>query len=188
MLDQQQRQNVDSIKFGALLKLPAIEVDEYSYSWVFDNFNVDDMCLIVHGHSLPIGPIDVEYVFGLTSRGVEVEGQEEELAYVTSLEKMKAEIIGGEMGLAELGRSLKNMQSSGDEFKVKFVLFVIVRVLCPAMNFSISKSLLCAVCNVDKLPSYNWSKYILDNLVNGIRRRRERSARGVGGYVLLLMA
>ncbi|KAL3520454.1 hypothetical protein ACH5RR_018603 [Cinchona calisaya] len=53
-------------------------------------------------------------------------------------------------------------------------------------NFSISRSLLDAVCNIESLGLYNWSKYMLDNLVNGIRCWRKRNARGIGGYVLFL--
>ncbi|KAL3510721.1 hypothetical protein ACH5RR_030122 [Cinchona calisaya] len=66
-------------------------------------FDVDRMCLNVHGNSILVGPIDVKYVFGLNSEGLK------------------------------------------------------------------SKS-----------------KYVIENLVNGTRRRRERNAGSIDGCILFL--
>ena len=67
---------------------------------------------------------------------------------------------------------------------MKLVLFVVGRLLAPTLDDTVSRDLVAVVGKEENMENLNWSKFILDNLVKGIR---ERDGNGIAGCALFLM-
>lgn len=176
-LTPEQENAVKDLGFALILKILAFNLDNDYCSWLVDHFDVEQRTLNVHGRSLKVTPKHVGYVTGLNSEGLDVAALESELSLDDNLlTEFNIQLDnGGEIGLARLRTSRMKISSSATEFKVKFVLFLLCRLLCSRTKFAIRKSLLAQVTKVDNLKSMNWSKYILDHLIDSLRNQRQRN-------------
>ena len=73
------------------------------------------------------------------------------------------------------------------DFKVKFALLLIGKVLVPSKACQLSRTLIPFLHEVELLNKMIWAKYVLDELVAGIRQSKMNKATSVDGCVLFLM-
>ncbi|XP_027180473.1 uncharacterized protein LOC113779181 [Coffea eugenioides] len=188
-LTPEQENAIKDLGFAPILKILAFNLDNDYCSWLVDHFNAEQRTLNVHGRSLKVTPKHVGYVTGLNSEGLDVAALESELSLDDNLlTEFNIQLDnGGEIGLARLRTSLMKTNSSGTDFKVKFVLFLLCRLLCPRTKLVIRKSLLAVVAKVDNFKNMNWSKYILDHLIDSLRDQRQRNQFEFVGCIVVLM-
>ena len=103
-------------------------------------------------------------------------------------EQLGIKVKDEEIILAELKKNLLFSQSHNVDFKVKFALLLIGKVLVPSKACQLSRTLIPFLHEVELLNQMNWAKYVLDELVAGIRRSKMNKAISVDGCVLFLMA
>ena len=184
-ISDEQRQAVREFGFGSILNVKGVEVDEEMLKWLVDNFDVDRRTLNVHGYCLQVTAEDVECVLGLSSRGKDIESEKRRQEMDTELEReLNIRINSGEIVVEELRHSICSLHNEGLEFKVKFVLFVVGRLLAPSLDDKVSRALVAVVATEENMENLNWSKFILDNLVKSIR---DRDGNGIAGCALFLM-
>ncbi|KAI8551126.1 hypothetical protein RHMOL_Rhmol06G0161100 [Rhododendron molle] len=82
---------------------------------------------------------------------------------------------------------LKETKSVGDDFKIKFVLYVLGAFLCPTTKPALKKSYLHAVKNVEAMKECNWAKLTLEFLIGSIRKCKQKGHLRANGCLLLLV-
>ncbi|KAH9610542.1 hypothetical protein KSS87_021091 [Heliosperma pusillum] len=81
-----------------------------------------------------------------------------------------------------------NKGACGDEFKQVFVLYALSTFLSPTPKYSVDFKLLKAVEDVKKIKQYNWSKYVMEKLAEGIRALKKGGKNLCGCIVVLIIA
>ena len=79
------------------------------------------------------------------------------------------------------------MQTSGVEFKVKFALHVIGKILASRSDILVKRTFIPFLHEVELIEHMNWAKFVLDELVIGIRNAQMMKDEQVNGCVVFLM-
>lgn len=82
---------------------------------------------------------------------------------------------------------LTKTDDTGDEFKRKFVLYVLGAFLCPTTMPALSLSFIHAVKDVKGMGFCNWAKLTLEFLVHGVRKYRNKGHREATGCIFRLV-
>ncbi|WOG95140.1 hypothetical protein DCAR_0414442 [Daucus carota subsp. sativus] len=70
-------------------------------------------------------------------------------------------------------------------FKEAFLLYILGHFLCPIVKNQPSQELYKALTIVSDATQYNWSKYVLDHLIEGIKKFQK--GKSTTGCIYLLM-
>lgn len=200
--DERKRSIVESIGFGGLLSLPDITYENKSfYFWLLNRVKWYHGHLTVgNGHSLSMTPEHIGNISGLNFYGIDIsddslETVNEKLAFIKSklafLDYGNGTVEAAETFVQqELPRVLSNEHS--DNFKIAFVIFVMGRFLAPSPDHPDGHTNFWgALQNPDEIPLYNWSAYVLSNLLDAARLVNwvipcQRSLNTVAGCSLIL--
>lgn len=93
----------------------------------------------------------------------------------------------GSIPLKGLRDYLKETKSVGDDFKMRFVLYMLGVFLCPTTRPALKKSFLHAVKNAEAMNELNWAKLTLDFLIGSVRKCKEKGHLRANSCVLLLV-
>ena len=125
-LNDDQVKAVESIGFGSILHFNQFDINMELLSWLVERFDASKKTLNVHGYNLQITPRDVEYILGLKSHGMQLmvstHGVDQKIE-----RELNIDVTRNQVSLVNLGRNIQQLDSSGAEFKVKFVHNVIGR-------------------------------------------------------------
>ena len=88
---------------------------------------------------------------------------------------------------SKVHQNLQNLQSCGTEFRVKFFLLLMYNLLCPVESDGFYREFASFVARAGELPEYDWSKFVYDKLMFGIRTAQALAVREVSGCVTLLV-
>ncbi|KAJ7949500.1 E3 ubiquitin-protein ligase SINA-like [Quillaja saponaria] len=138
------------------------------------------------GTNVEVTAVDVWKVLGFSNSGNELELQDPDDDIVEHV-CARFNLGKSDVSVGDLEISLLAPQISLNEFKFKFALFAITSFLCPLSNFIPSRGLYAALMDPDLITSMNWAKYILDYLINGIRRFKNGEESTTIGCMLFLM-
>lgn len=187
-LNDDQLSAVREIGFGSLLNIQSLDLDLEVVSWLVDNFNFEENTLDVHGCSVKVTAEDVEHVIGLASKGTSIDALEKGW-YVDQLleEELNIKVTDEEVVMSSIKKSLLMMKSHGIEFKVKFALLAIGKLLAPSWKCECRRTLIPFVHEVDLMKQMNWAKFVLDELLIGIRRSRENRNPNIDGCIVFLV-
>ena len=78
------------------------------------------------------------------------------------------------------------MTDSEDEFKQLFVLHAISSFLAPTQNRTIDLKIVKSIVDPDKISTFNWCKYVLDQLCDSVVRYHKGKLHFVSGCIVLV--
>lgn len=145
----------------------------------------NDCSLQINGRKFKFTPKDVEIVLGLKS---EVKAVDQNWLIDDGSTDAQLNKIFGENSITmnSLKENLLKMSSYGDEFKMKFTMYILSDLLCPTTNTKVRKGFVNIVKDVDRLKSINWGKLVVDHLVPGLERKKKRHQKGLSGCFIFL--
>ena len=185
-LNERQRFVIREMGFGGILDLRSIQLDRDFCKWLVDHFDHNSCALDICGRRLPISTKDVEFILGIKSSGVDVSivASAEEINHICQQHGLN---VVGDIPINLLKGKLKEMKTSGKEFVGCFLLFVLGTLLCPTPKPYIKRSFISILLNIDEFKNLNWAKLVLDFLIRGVRKYKEKNRVGVNGCLLFLM-
>ncbi|KAH7851181.1 hypothetical protein Vadar_008304 [Vaccinium darrowii] len=137
---------VNEIGLGGLLALKCTKLDHDLSQWLVQNFDLESSSMNVHGEQLFLTQVEVHHVLGIQCEGKEVELKGSSEGFSDLRKTLK--VGEGSICLKGLKQSLMKIESAGDDFKMKFALYM----------------------NVETMKYSNWAKLTLDFLISGIRK------------------
>ncbi|XP_028111023.1 uncharacterized protein LOC114309486 [Camellia sinensis] len=190
LLQPLQKEAIKSIGFGGLLELKCTRLPRQLCEWLVGCFDHTSQCLFVHGKRIIITPFDVSHILGLPCEGsiINVNGDHTDIEELSNKYGVKK---CGYISLSSLRNELSNMKVDGDDFKRRFVLYILGSLLCPTSELSINRCFLHSLKDMSALHKLNWSKLVLDFLVDGVRKYKDKGEgkgqRGIRGCLFFLM-
>ena len=183
-----QQNLVRELGLGGLLDIKGFRIDDEFLTWIVNNFNCQTRTLDVHGVKMKVTPTDVERVIGVSCTGVDVSLVGLDLAVDEDLEALlEIPVKDGVVVLSSIKKELKTLVSHGSAFRVKFILFVLGKLLAPSPDWAQRRALIPFLYNIQTAGKVNWATLVVDELSNGIAEAKKKSAPEVYGCVVLLM-
>ncbi|KAH7846353.1 hypothetical protein Vadar_012840 [Vaccinium darrowii] len=176
---------VNEIGLGGLLALKCTKLDHNLSQWLVQNFDPESSSMNVHGEQLFLTQVEVHHVLGIQCEGKEVELKGSSEGFLDLRKTLK--LGEGSICLKGLKVSLMKTESAGDDFKMKFALYMLGAFLCPTTKPALKKSFLHAVWNVETMKYSNWAKLTLDFLISGVRKCKRKGNPKANGCLLLLV-
>ncbi|OMO88198.1 Peptidase C48, SUMO/Sentrin/Ubl1 [Corchorus olitorius] len=178
---------MDAIKevgLGGLLSLKMKKMYREFCLNLLHHFNVSERCFEMQGKKISMSVEDVEWVMGLSSKGNSLDTS----GSVDEVEKIREKYnLPKQIKIQWLEEEIQKMEEGNDEFKVKFVLYAIGKILCPTMRIDIPQSYLFSIRDVTKLKDVNWGKVLYDHLLNGIEGFHSHKQGCCSGFILFLI-
>ncbi|KAI8542608.1 hypothetical protein RHMOL_Rhmol08G0150700 [Rhododendron molle] len=184
-LSLEQSEAIREIGVGGLLGLRCMKQYHTLTRWLIKNFDPESSLIDVHGQQLLLTPVEVHNVLGIQCEGKDVKLKGSREGFM-DLSKMVG-VVQGSIHLKGLKDYLKETKSVGDDFKMKFVLYVLGAFLYPTTKPVLKKSYLHAVKNVEAMKECNWAKLTLDFLTSSIRKCKQKGHLRANGCLLLLV-
>ncbi|CAN0826624.1 hypothetical protein LINGRAPRIM_LOCUS2321 [Linum grandiflorum] len=151
--------------FGKLLYLKKHKLKMQLLEDLLMRFDASTSELFVHGQTLSFGIDDFIAILGVPAEGDDVETQlgdvdhEVRARYNLGKERLKCH---------DLQKDLVKI-TDGDEFRGKFLLYVICRLLKPSTALHVPNSYLKLLSNIERVRHLNWTKFVYDGLLEGAR-------------------
>ncbi|XP_059598878.1 uncharacterized protein LOC109121391 isoform X2 [Vitis vinifera] len=184
-LEPKQKAAIEEIGFGSLLQLRCRKIDHGLCLWLINSFNPNTYMLQLYNTCIKLSPIDVEFIMGLRARGLKI-GMNKDVGHKNDLCKKYCD-KKGRLPLVMLENQIREDKEGGNDFKVRFVLFVLGALLCPTMKLFVNRSFLHIVEDIDSIKKMNWAEFVLSYLVHGIEEFKKKQQSGVCGCLLFLM-
>ncbi|KAL6610748.1 hypothetical protein ACP70R_040717 [Stipagrostis hirtigluma subsp. patula] len=178
--DQQKRDLVRSIGFSGLLDLPQINKVNRSFTvWLLSRLDPETRTIVVNGEPvIDMVDLDVRDVLGIPCASRPVQPLPHDDA--KSRKQFMLNCLGAEVdetnSLVAAGRIVKQDYNGGmtksqmDNFKVAFVIFVVGHLLAPTNRNNVGNSSFWgALLKPDEIGEYNWSEFLLVNLMQAAR-------------------
>ncbi|KAH7851793.1 hypothetical protein Vadar_016547 [Vaccinium darrowii] len=176
---------VNEIGLGGLLALKCTKLDHDLSQWLVQNFDPESSSMNVHGEQLFLTQVEVHHVLGIQCEGKEAELKGSSEGFSDLRKTLK--VGEGSICLKGLKESLMKIESVGDDFKMKFALYMLGAFLCSTTKPALKKSFLHAVKNVETMKYSNWAKLTLDFLISGVRKSKRKGNPKANGCLLLLV-
>ena len=136
-LQPNQKATIQEIGFGGILGLRCTKIDHSLCHWLVENSDTLSGTLSVHNTSIKLSSMDVELILGLKAKGVEVD-IERCTSKRIDLYNMYCD-AKEKLSLLMLENQIQQENDCGDEFKIRFVLFVLAALLCLTMKVSVKR-------------------------------------------------
>lgn len=128
-------------------------------------YDVENSSLKVHGRDIPINEGHVSWVLGLPAGGIDLST----LKFNKKEVCKKYGIKGSKLKRKDLAEELLQTDI-GERWMALFVLFATDCVLRPSYTYYVSHKVLRVMAHRHNLKAVNWSKYVLDGLVEGAKK------------------
>uniref|UniRef100_A0A0E0LRZ5 Aminotransferase-like plant mobile domain-containing protein n=1 Tax=Oryza punctata TaxID=4537 RepID=A0A0E0LRZ5_ORYPU len=193
---------IGEIGFGGILDFKLTKVHRQYGAWLLSKVDPKSCTIVMDvNQELPVGPKDVNEVFGLPCSGDPIiPCSQEELI---EKKQILCEIFGipnfSHLKISLLEEILKKKYGTTMTivekrvFKVAFVLYVTTKLLAPqsCANF-ISPRYIRAVSDVDNKKQYNWCQFVIDEVKKAAElmptRFQKTVQRSINGCIIFLMA
>lgn len=175
--NEDKRRAVEEMGFGALKNVPNVKLAHKLIEKLLDRFDTGSCSLF----GVKVNVEDVGNLLGIPSRGTSIP---ESISTTKNAElgaKFKDKTLG------QLGDEIKIIERIDDTFKETFMLYVLGHFLCPNVKDRPTQELYKALAIVSDAPRYNWAKFVLDHLVEGIKKYKKGSNNSTTGCIYLLM-
>ncbi|CAL5087625.1 unnamed protein product [Urochloa decumbens] len=178
--DDSKKKLVQSIGFGGILDMPHFKHSNNQFTrWILSKFRwYTGMFVFADTINLTITPEHIGKIIGISCTGLDVadkcfKDDDEKLSFATS----RLSFLGSEHELLELAEHFvlsdfhhPLSKEDEDKFKIAFVIFIMGRFLAPTTEQSSSRSdFWGALSNPDQIGAYNWSSYVLHNILEASR-------------------
>ncbi|KAH9621312.1 hypothetical protein KSS87_005648 [Heliosperma pusillum] len=194
-LSEEKKDALRQIGFGGLLHLKLTSVPMTMFSQLLFAFRSEEYFEVSETEKFRLTEDDICDVFGLPNGGHDLELLVTGLASssssdgesLKSLWRERYNIISSKdpIPLSAVKTKLLSNGLTDEEFKQTFVLFAMSSFLAPASGAVVDLRLLSAVEDVSRIDQLNWCKYVLEELVIGVREA-VRGAKYVRGCIVLL--
>ncbi|CAN1824195.1 hypothetical protein LINPERHAP1_LOCUS30682 [Linum perenne] len=151
--------------FGALLKLKKHNLRMQLLEDLMMRFDASSGELSVDGHNLAISIDDIVTILGVNIDGDDVESQ---IGDDDDDVRVRFNLGEGQIKCHNLKKDMINL-SVGEEFKGKFLLYVICRLLRPSTALIVPNSYLNLLTNIERVRNLNWAKFVYEGLLEGVR-------------------
>ena len=94
---------------------------------------------------------------------------------------------GGGILINLLEGKLKEMETLGNGFVGFFFAILLGTLLCPTTKSYVKWSFISILHNIDEISNLNWVKFMLDFLIQGGHKYKNKNHVGVNGCMLFLM-
>eukprot|EP00261_Vitis_vinifera_P032593 XP_019073836.1 PREDICTED: uncharacterized protein LOC104878272 [Vitis vinifera] len=141
--------------------------------------------LELYNTCIKLSSVDVEFIMGLRARGLKI-GMNKDVSHNNDLCKKYCD-KNGRLPLVMLENQIREDKEGGNDFKVRFVLFVLGALLCPTMKLFVKRSFLHLVKDINSIKKMNWAEFVLSYLMHGIEEFKMKQQSGVCGCLLFLM-
>ncbi|XP_057518534.1 uncharacterized protein LOC130815841 [Amaranthus tricolor] len=193
---EKQKISVREIGFGGLLDLKLCRNPSAMLGWLVDCFDPGSCMFSIDSFKcFPISEYDVYDVFCLPlnpNNDVDIVSRcankynpdfplKQEFRSFFGYEDTNAAIP-----LELLERMIPRMIDGGDEFKQLFVLHAISSFLAPTQNRTIDLKIVKSIIDSNKISSFNWCKYVLDQFCDSVVRYRKGKVQFFSGCIVLL--
>ncbi|KAH9608142.1 hypothetical protein KSS87_023319 [Heliosperma pusillum] len=194
-LSEEKKDAVRQIGFGGLLHLKLTSVPMTMFSQLLFAFRSEEYFEVSETEKFRLTEDDICDVFGLPNGGHDLELLVTGLASssssdgesLKSLWRERYNIISSKdpIPLSAVKTKLLSNGLTDEEFKQTFVLFAMSSFLAPGSGAVVDLRLLSVVEDVSRIHQLNWCKYVLEELVIGVREA-VRGAKYVRGCIVLL--
>lgn len=171
---------IDEIGFGALKYLPSVKMEHAYIKILLDNFNVETCSIF----GVQIKDKDVVNILGVPNGTETVPSISED-----GNQKFKKKY--GQKRLYDLKLYLKSLKSPDLDFKETFLLLAFGHMYCPFIKDEPGQEIYKALAVLQSAHRYNWGKFILDFLLEGIREYQNNTSKkgrgkGIAGCIYFL--
>jgi hypothetical protein len=200
--DSRKKAIVEAIGFGGILSLLCISYQNKEFPfWLLKRLKWYTRSLSLGDNfSLTLNPEHIGKISGLSYSGTDIsdnylETVSEKLSFI----KTKLGFLVPGIGIVQAAENYLQEESPSvwtkehsDNFKLAFVIFVMGRLLAPSPDHADGNiNFWGALQNPDQISSYNWSAYVLSNLLDAARLANwvvpyNRPMSSVGGCPLIL--
>ncbi|KAL6576468.1 hypothetical protein OROHE_000249 [Orobanche hederae] len=170
-LQPDQKKCVEEMGFSSITKIEFEQLDRELVPWLIDSYNPDES-LITLDNPCHINISAAEAALGIPHRGDDiyldfdsVEGINKYKNYFT--------VTSGRIDINELARKLESCATSGDEFKVCYLMFMFGTLLFPETLPNIRVGYLNIIVKLEKVSYMNWAKLVVEKLNNRVKLRKE---------------
>ena len=128
--------------------------------------------LELYNTCIKLSSIDVELIMGLRARGLKID-MNKDVRNKNDLSKNYCD-KKGQLPLVMFENQIRENKECGNDFKVRFVLFVLGALLCPTMKIFLKRSFLHLVEDIDSIKKMNWAEFALSDLVHRIEECKRK--------------
>ncbi|KAL2939115.1 hypothetical protein RDABS01_022564 [Bienertia sinuspersici] len=188
-LTQKQLKGIRDIGFGSLEFLKVSQLPLQLGLWIVKNFDANTCCLCIpDSEPLHITSEHVHEVLGLPIGGDDIDldcsFKDKDLLNRWKNQFKKNSIC---VKIGDLTSFLKQNRSNSLMFKRNFVILCVSTLMSGGQNMNVNHWILRYLGDVDRIKNLNWSKFILDCLVDSKKYWDELPSRYFPGSLLFLM-
>ncbi|KAL6555836.1 hypothetical protein OROHE_007110 [Orobanche hederae] len=185
-LQPDQKKCVEEMGFSSITKIEFEQLDRELVRWLVDRYNPDESLITLDNPChINISAVEASRALGIPHKGDDiyldfdsVEGINKYKNYFT--------VTSGRIDINELARKLESCVTSGDEFKVCYLMFMFGTLLFPDTLPNIRVGYLNIIVNLEKVPYMNWAKLVVEKLNDGVKLRKEHGRTYLTGCSFLL--
>ncbi|CAN1126409.1 hypothetical protein LINPERPRIM_LOCUS4994 [Linum perenne] len=149
--------------FGDLLKLKKHKLRMQLLEDLTMRFDASTDKLFVHGHILAISIDAIVTILGVNIDGDDVESQ---IGDDDDDVRVRFNLSEGQIKCHNLKKDMINF-SVGEEFKGKFLLYVICRLLRLSTALIVPNAYLNLLTNIERVRNLSWTKFVYEGLLEG---------------------
>ncbi|KAF7097850.1 hypothetical protein CFC21_099634 [Triticum aestivum] len=181
--DEYKRWLVQEIGFGGMLKLPMRQKLNLKFSaWTMSKVSVSQCAIILISKKLKFWPEDVHKVFGILCGHRSIRGRD---GHITpdAIQFFKKTLGMDKKGVHSLRAAeeflLRDVSETSsklekDCFQIAFVIFVMGHVLAPTTKHDYATiDFWGALANTETISQFNWCEYVLQCLLEVVRRLKK---------------
>ncbi|VFQ65229.1 unnamed protein product [Cuscuta campestris] len=188
-LNNIQKQEIEKIGFGSILRLRLTELPAKLGYWVVKNFNPRSSTLELPKHvRLHISIEDVEHVLGFPRGNIKIsnKARSEKCSLV---EEWRAEFGKKDNRITplELGQKLLTYEEGGVWFVRHFVLLVVALLVDTPSHGYVNPAVLKNIANIDSVVRLNWCEYVHRTLIDSAIRWEDGKSKYFTGPLMFLM-
>ncbi|KAL2933204.1 hypothetical protein RDABS01_016323, partial [Bienertia sinuspersici] len=188
-LTQKQLKGIRDIGFGSLEFLKVSQLPLQLGLWIVKNFDANTCCLCIpDSEPLHITSEHVHEVLGLPIGGEDIDldcsFKDKDLLNRWKNQFKKNSIC---VKIGDLTSFLKQNRSNSLMFKRNFVILCVSTIMSGGQNMNVNHWILRYLGDVDRIKNLNWSKFILDCLVDSKKYWDKLPSRYFPGSLLFLM-
>ena len=160
-LSEEQKQSVESMGFGSMLKLKMKHIDNKLLTWLLLNIDRSTRSLIILGKRIEITADTVRRSIGIPQTNKPV-GKMKHPYEERFLDENKKKI-----DLKMLEDKLMNCKSNDEEFKILYLMSLFSTILLPT-DGTLNLTILDYIVDLQNIHDYNWAEFVLKGLMDGI--------------------